>query len=185
MKKIILFLAILCFAVLNPACSSNTTIEEGYETLRIRVLSDSYDDIDQQVRAKVVSEVKSYAVRLLSGASSYGEALKKVNANLDEIDRITKRAIVSGGRTYAEKAELKTEYFPTRAYGSVVVESGYYQSLTITLGRGGGDNWWCVLYPPLCADESVVYKSRVGEWLGDLFGRPRPSSDFFGGIIGG
>jgi stage II sporulation protein R len=182
MRKLTSFFAILCFAVLFSACSSNTTIKEGYETLRIHVISDSYDSIDQAVRDRVVRDVRDYTIRLISGVNSYGEALRKVNANLMQIDGIVSEAIAKSGRAYAGKAKVIGEYFPTRVYGAVVVESGYYQSLTITLGSGEGDNWWCVLYPPLCADENVVYRSRVVEWLTELFGS-RPSLYIFWGKI--
>ena len=99
-----------------------------------------------------------------------------------QIDGIVSEAIAKSGRAYSGKAKVIDEYFPTRVYGAVVVESGYYQSLTITLGSGEGDNWWCVLYPPLCADENVVYRSRVVEWLTELFGS-RSSFRFFWGQI--
>ncbi|MBQ9011225.1 MAG: stage II sporulation protein R, partial [Bacilli bacterium] len=53
-------------------------------------------------------------------------------------------------------------------YKGVKYKEGYYESLLVTLGKGKGDNWWCVLFPPLClieADESsdVQYKSFVKE----------------------
>ena len=61
-------------------------------------------------------------------------------------------------------------YFPSKEYKGVKYEEGYYESLVITLGKGEGDNWWCVLFPPLCLiegeeDTEVEYKSIVMEIL--------------------
>ena len=68
--------------------------------------------------------------------------------------------------------KLNNEYFPTRAYDDLVLENGYYDALIIELGSGKGDNWWCVVYPPLCfADctQKIEYKSKFLEIINKIF----------------
>ena len=72
---------------------------------------------------------------------------------------------------------MRSEYFPTRCYDDVVLESGEYDSLIVELGSGTGDNWWCVAYPPLCfvnatddGTENVVYRSKLLEIIKSFFG---------------
>ena len=73
--------------------------------------------------------------------------------------------------------KICNEFFPARLYGEYAVQSGNYNGLTITLGEGKGDNWWCVLFPPLCyynasfSDNSnmVVYKSKLLEIIKQFY----------------
>ena len=70
------------------------------------------------------------------------------------------------GFSYGASAELETENFPTRVYGEYTLPAGEYSALIIRLGSGEGDNWWCVVYPPLCfaaVDTDIVYKSKIKE----------------------
>jgi stage II sporulation protein R len=65
------------------------------------------------------------------------------------------------GFDYCSNAEIRQENFPTRVYGDYTLEEGVYDALIIELGEGVGDNWWCVIYPPLCftsASSDVTYR---------------------------
>ena len=78
--------------------------------------------------------------------------------------------MAENGKKYRAKVELKQEAFPTRVYNDVVLESGVYDALIITLGEGLGDNWWCVVYPPLCfSSEKVEYRSVIVEFFKKIF----------------
>ena len=85
--------------------------------------------------------------------------------------------LYANGKNYRSRVIVCREYFPTRAYESVVVESGVYDALIIELGEGAGDNWWCVIYPPLCfvksEDDGVRYKSRIAELWRRFISRSR------------
>ena len=79
------------------------------------------------------------------------------------------------GFAYSASAEIKKESFPTRVYGEYTLPAGEYSALIIRLGSGKGDNWWCVVYPPLCfasTDTDVIYKSKIQEiiekWAGQV-----------------
>ena len=68
--------------------------------------------------------------------------------------------------TVGSEALIRNEKFPTRVYGELTLDCGYYDALIINLGSGKGDNWWCVVYPPLCftgEGQNYVYKSKIHE----------------------
>ena len=94
------------------------------------------------------------------------EALVGVEQNLDEISRIATQTLVKKGFSYGARAEIKREKFPTRVYEGYTLPAGEYTALILYLGKGEGDNWWCVVYPPLCfasAEGNPVYKSKIAE----------------------
>ena len=73
-----------------------------------------------------------------------------IRDNLKEIEKTAKRIINENGYDYDVKAELGVKWIPRKAYGEVIFPSGNYETLNITIGKGEGKNWWCVLFPPLC-----------------------------------
>lgn len=78
------------------------------------------------------------------------QSRKYIQANLKEIESTAEQIIRENGYDYAVKAELGVKWIPRKAYGEVVFPSGNYETLNITIGEGVGQNWWCVLFPPLC-----------------------------------
>ena len=73
---------------------------------------------------------------------------------------------------YRSRAEVRKEYFPTRVYDGATLEAGDYEALIIELGEGTGDNWWCVIYPPLCftsASADVQYRSIIKDIIDKFF----------------
>ena len=69
--------------------------------------------------------------------------------------------------------EIKNELFPTRVYNGLTVDSGYYDALIIYLGEGVGDNWWCVIFPPLCfvGRGNYVYRSKIKSVIDDFLNK--------------
>ena len=98
-----------------------------------------------------------------------------ISENLALIDEVSEGVLRENGFYYGAQSRLCEEDFPTRTYGELTLESGIYDALIVDLGSGEGDNWWCVVFPPLCfvADgegEKVTYKSLIVEWFEKLFG---------------
>ena len=79
------------------------------------------------------------------------------------------------GFNYSVNIKIDNEFFPTRTYANTTLESGYYDAVIIELGDAQGDNWWCVMYPPLCfvnkneKVNQIKYKSIIYEWFEKLF----------------
>ena len=91
-------------------------------------------------------------------------AMEIISLILPEIEEVCDRVLKQDGFTYTSKACVRAEEFPTRVYGDLTLESGLYDALIVELGSGTGDNWWCVIYPPLCftsGTTSVQYRSAI------------------------
>ena len=72
------------------------------------------------------------------------------------------------------KINYGENYFPEKNYKGVKYEEGYYESLVVTLGTGYGDNWWCVLFPPLCLMEAKIDDNTdidYGLFVKDIFNK--------------
>lgn len=170
----VIFSVILCFCMIFSACSVNNSGEEG-KLLRIHIRANSNSAEDQAVKM----EVKAAVVRLLedklSRAASLDDAIAIVRSQSESVRRVADSVLSLSGFDYTSSVRVTNEYFPTRVYESVVVESGVYDALIIELGSGSGDNWWCVIYPPLCfvgrqpGEEEIHYKSRLVEWFRKIF----------------
>ncbi len=163
------------FLFLPTNQATETELGAG-EFLRIHIRANSNDAIDQQVKYKVKDELVEYLTPMLSQAASKSEAMTLVRENLTDISKVASLVLHDAGYNYDAKAKLTSEYFPTRCYDDVVLESGEYDSLIVNLGAGTGNNWWCVVYPPLCfvasADDAdgITYRSKILDIIRNFFG---------------
>lgn len=145
-------------------------IEIPNEALRIRILANSNSEYDQNVKNNVKIEIQDYVYDLLKNTTDIDEARKIINAKLDNISSLTSLSLKKQNYNLPYTVNFGYNYFPKKEYKGVTYDEGYYESLLITLGSGKGDNWWCVLFPPLClleAEESVEveYTTLVSELL--------------------
>ena len=148
--------------------ATNTQITANAdEFLRIHIRADSNDKEAQEVKYHVRDKIVEYLTPLVANYVTKTQAMQGVAANLGEISAVADNALRQKGYFYGASAELKMESFPTRVYDGCVLSAGEYSALIIYLGRGAGDNWWCVVYPPLCfsapTGKNVVYKSKILE----------------------
>ncbi len=139
--------------------------DRNSEFLRIHIRADSNQAEAQAVKYKVRDAVVEYLTPLVADCQTYSEAMVGVRANEREIACVATRVLREEGFSYEAKASLKWERFPTRVYGEYTLPAGEYAALILELGSGEGDNWWCVVYPPLCfaSTSDVVYKSKILE----------------------
>ena len=90
-----------------------------------------------------------------------------LNDKKSTLQNICNAYLVAKGFTYKAKVSIKQEYFPTRIYDDLTLDAGYYDAIIVELGKAEGDNWWCVVYPPLCfaapRGKNVIYKSKILE----------------------
>ena len=92
--------------------------------------------------------------------------MEKIKGKLEEIALVARNILKAEGYDYGARASLRQEEFPTRVYEGVTLQAGVYDALILELGTGSGDNWWCVVYPPLCftsGNGNVIYKSKIAE----------------------
>lgn len=169
MKKFCIFFLLSCIlivtATLGTACSYPVTTEERF--LRIHIRADSNDAEAQAVKYAVRDGVVEYLTPIICEAQSFANAAAVLEEELDGVTAVANGVLKGQGFDYNAKATLKREQFPTRKYGEYTLEEGEYLALIIELGSGKGQNWWCVIYPPLCfagqTNTPVVYKSKILE----------------------
>lgn len=166
-----ILLIIFCAAQIFCGCGGNT-ITEKYRLIRIHIRADSNEPEAQAVKLKVRDKVSAYLEKELEGVSDFETAYEKLGKSLGSIEEKANEVLKANGFSYVSKARLNNEFFPTRSYEDIVVESGYYDALIIELGSGKGDNWWCVIYPPLCYLEAKGSgKIRYKSYFAELFGK--------------
>lgn len=168
MKNIIIaFITIIGFYIAIGSVSSLTIPEDA---LRIRVIANSNSEYDQLIKNQVKENIQMKLYNLLKDTKGVEEARKIINNNLNYIDKEVNNTLNSYNYNLDYTINYGLNYFPSKEYKGTTYEEGYYESLVITLGEGKGDNWWCVLFPPLClleAEESeeVEYTSYVKELI--------------------
>ncbi|MBO5312684.1 MAG: stage II sporulation protein R [Clostridia bacterium] len=148
----VLISAIVFFA-LNSIIPTKEECEIYNSTIRLHVVANSDSEKDQAVKLEVrdailekMSEIK---------AQSKEEALLTVKGEKDELEEIAEQVLKSNGITDEVKIEIGEESYPTRYYDDFALPAGTYTSVRVLIGEGDGQNWWCVLYPPLCTSQAI------------------------------
>ena len=124
--------------------------EEEYGYLRVHIRANSNSEIDQEIKYVVKGAVVDFVTPYLVECDSKQKSIETINQLLDDIEVECDKVLLDNGFTYKSSARIDVEHFPTRSYDNIVLEEGLYDALIIELGSGKGDNWWCIVYPPLC-----------------------------------
>ena len=174
MKKIIIILSIVTIFLLFNNTTDEIIIPE--ESIRIRVVANSNNAKDQLVKQLVKNMVESYVTNLLIDITNINDARKILKNNIDTINQNVSDVLTKNGYKTSFTIDFGYNLFPKKEYKGVTYKEGYYESLVITLGNGDGNNWWCVLFPPLCLMETdendleeVEYKSFIKEIIDKYF----------------
>lgn len=157
---LMILFSVLIFAVM-PTEAEGAIYED---TVRLHILANSDSEADQSLKLEIRDKILEKYGALLSGCHSKEEA-EAVAENLTEnIKRDCETWIKEYGYTYGAAVEVGTEWYETREYENFTLPSGYYTSVRVLLGEGEGQNWWCVMFPPMCLDiateSAPVYTER-------------------------
>ncbi len=166
----ILAVAIAAIAFWCGGFSDMGSANDAY--LRIHIRADSNEAEAQAVKYKVRDAVVKFLTPVVADCGTKDAAMKKIAEKLGEIEETAESVLAANGYGYGAKASLRREEFPTRVYDRVTLEAGVYDALILELGSGKGDNWWCVVYPPLCfsgGGGNVVYRSKIAEIIEQFF----------------
>ncbi len=146
---IIPVLALLLFLFLSNYSNS---INQGLadNLIRLHVVANSDSKEDQDLKLKVRDAVVDYMEFKLKDSHDIERTKFLINENMEGIREAVDSRIKGGGKDYSVDISLGVYPFPEKQYGDVTLPSGYYQALKVIIGKGGGANWWCVLFPPLC-----------------------------------
>jgi len=162
MKKIILIISII---ILVLSINKNEyTIPK--DSIRFRVIANSNNMKDQELKIKVVDNLKSNLINT-NNSQNINVTRKFIKDNLPLYTDIVEKTLNSKDFTI----NYGDNYFPEKVYDNKVYPEGNYESLVVTLGDGEGDNFWCVLFPPLCfpEKEDYHYKSFIKEIFNKIF----------------
>ena len=149
-KILVLFcVLVLCLAICNVLPIHGE--EKIYESVvRLHVLANSDSEEDQSLKLKVRDAILAYTSPKVIDSASREEAIEILQNELDEIEKIAEQVVKEQGYDYEVEVTLTLEDYPTRNYESMSFPSGQYVSLRVLIGEAKGQNWWCVLFPPLC-----------------------------------
>ena len=149
MKKIVFFIGIVVLVMCIIQNKKEILIPD--QAIRIRIIANSNNVDDQLEKNEIKSEINSLLYKKLEGVNSYNDAKQVINENINNIKEIVNK--------YSQNYEIEygKNYFPEKEYKGVNYKEGKYESLIIKLGEAKGNNFWCILFPPLCMiDESKM-----------------------------
>ena len=170
---LILYILVSAISYTNAVCSD---IQES--VFRLHVIANSDSAEDQNLKYIVRDSIIEYINEISNNASSKDEVILIAQEHLSEIENIALQTIKDNGYNYPVKVSIGNFAFPSKKYGDITLPPGYYDALKIEIGEAVGQNWWCVMFPPLCfvdvtsgvvPDESKeVMKNNLSEEEYDL-----------------
>lgn len=120
------------------------------EAIRLRILANSNSEEDQTVKRSIRDEVNKSINTWVADLTSIEASRRVIKSHLNEIEAIVEKELNQIGSNESFSVSFGEVAFPTKLYGDFVYPAGDYEAVLITIGEGLGDNWWCVLFPPLC-----------------------------------
>ncbi|MBP3841653.1 MAG: stage II sporulation protein R [Bacilli bacterium] len=169
MKKIILLITILSIISISNDYK-NKDIEIPNEAIRFRVIANSNTKEDQELKMKVKYNLEHELEKSLKNKKSIRDSRIAIKNNIPVFKRNIEKTLKNENSKESYTINYGLNYFPEKEYKKVKYKEGNYESLVVTLGTGEGENFWCVLFPPLCKlenenNEKVEYKILVKEIL--------------------
>ena len=167
MKKFILLLMTITIVSLVSDINCEKTIIPK-EAIRFRVIANSNSQEDQNLKVKVKDNLEKDISKVLKNETTLISSRTALENNLLLFEKNINNTLKKENSQTTFRINYGMNYFPEKEYKGLKYDEGYYESLLVTIGEGAGDNWWCVLFPPLClieAEEStdVEYTSFVKE----------------------
>jgi stage II sporulation protein R len=151
--KMICILAFLLFIYTTIcAISYAKSVSEDLENsvFRLHVIANSDSKEDQNLKYIVRDKLLQYLNSYLSNTSTKEDAIKIANEHLDEFKQVAINTIKEQGYSYNVNVKVGNFEFPTKTYGDISLPAGFYDALRVEIGEAKGQNWWCVMFPPLC-----------------------------------
>lgn len=153
MKTIPYYAFVMLIASLMIAVFPTDAEAQIYEdTIRLHILANSDLPKDQEIKLEIRNRILEKYGGILSKNESKHEAESKMMSLLPQIETDAVIWVKELGYDYSVSATLTTEWYETRDYEGFSLPCGYYTSLRVIIGEGKGQNWWCVMYPPLCLE---------------------------------
>ncbi|WP_227937028.1 stage II sporulation protein R [Alkalihalobacillus deserti] len=155
--NVIIYLLFSLFVLLISWESENAVAVASFhqevsqeEAIRLRILANSDSIKDQALKRDIRDSVNEAITDMVIDINDLNEAKATIEDNLAMIEGIVEQELINMGINQSYEVSFSEVQFPTKLYGNIVYPAGLYDAVLITLGEGKGENWWCVLFPPLC-----------------------------------
>ena len=151
--KMVIILSILLFIYISICAFSyaqNISMDIAESVFRLHVIANSDSNEDQNLKYIVRDNLLTYMNSICENCKSKEEAISMVQENKNIFQEIATNTIKENGYDYAVKINIGNFEFPTKNYGDISLPAGYYDALRVEIGEAKGQNWWCVMFPPLC-----------------------------------
>lgn len=147
----ILLILVVCLLFTKEVRSEENILMIPDEAIRLRILANSDSAADQQLKIIVRDDVNAYITELVAPIVNIEEAREVIAEHIPEIEKVIEDTLKRENGDEQFKVEYSSNVtFPTKVYGNLEYPAGNYEAVQIRLGAGQGENWWCVLFPPLC-----------------------------------
>lgn len=152
LKRFLIVLILFTFFVFVSAISYVSAVSNNIadSVFRLHVIANSDSNEDQELKYKVRDAVLEYMNSITIDCSSKEESIQIAKEHEDEFYKIAKQTIEENGYDYSVNIKIGNFNFPTKTYGDISLPAGNYDALRIEIGNASGQNWWCVMFPPLC-----------------------------------
>ena len=159
----------LCFTLVIQALALEKDVDEVKDSLlRLHIIANSDSEEDQALKIKVRDRLLSEGKLYLGGANDKDGAMLLAKENLGALKSAAEDELKSNGCDLPVTAEVTRSEFSTRIYDGITLPAGEYDALRVTIGRGEGKNWWCVMFPPMCVSAGCEVQSDEEALCGSL-----------------
>lgn len=166
--EISLLIALILCGILNINAFSEQCDNIRNKMLRMHVIANSDTDEDQALKLQVRDAVLSAGNEIFDGSVTSNEAKDKIAPYIKYLESVALETIKNKGYDYDVKITVEKEYFNTRTYdNSITLPAGYYTAVKVVIGEGKGQNWWCVMFPPMCLPTATA-ECEISEVLTDV-----------------
>ena len=151
--KMVIILTFLFFAYTTICAISyaeDISTDIANSVFRLHVIANSNSDVDQNLKYIVRDNLLEYMNTLCANCTSKEEAITIANVHIEDFKEIALNTIRDEGFDYSVNVSIGNFEFPTKHYGDISLPLGYYDALKVEIGEAKGQNWWCVMFPPLC-----------------------------------
>ena len=151
-KRIFIILILLCLFILISAISYVDAVSTNIENsvFRLHVIANSDSIEDQNLKYKVRDSLLEYMNSISKSCTTKEEIIELTKMHSNEFLNIAKQVVNENGYNYDVNINIGNFDFPTKNYGDISFPAGSYDALRVEIGNASGQNWWCVMFPPLC-----------------------------------
>ncbi|MBP2032365.1 stage II sporulation protein R [Clostridium algifaecis] len=137
---------------INSDNEGNDDVQQSIASkiIRFHIIANSDTKSDQALKLKVRDEILKYISPKLENSKDINQSREVLKQNNKNILDIARKVINEEGYTYGVASTLSKVNFPIKTYGNITLPQGTYEAYRIVIGKGQGQNWWCVMFPPLC-----------------------------------